>query len=175
MAAVASKRSPMVANPSPAYQAAVQALIDLESAEGTMDRAAAEALVLLHEAWLSRKGWHRDDGPQDLRRVANPRRRGRYVGTRPEWQDHVQLYRRGDELMGIVEPYGLSMADLRSIVAFADREGLDVTIDERNARWFPGWTVPLCFTRRATAKANSYSSALRPSLTVVPPAGEVSR
>jgi hypothetical protein len=83
--------------------------------------------------------------PSWFRRIVERDFAGRFSA---DWFDHHA--RAGDAL--VVEPYGLSDGDLRDLLAFAGKYGLNVSISATSAH-FPTRTVAVFLTPREGAKA----------------------
>lgn len=63
-------------------------------------------------------------------------------GKSPLELDHTSLYRRPDGTRTVVtEPYWLRLREMRDLVAYADKYGLDVTVSASQSAWFPGVTL----------------------------------
>ena len=131
----------------PAFERAVEALQALEDA-GTMDAACAEATRDYREQlYIKRRGVKLSPGLCILERLT-----GRRAVRDPvsfAWIDHRSLWLKdGKPYSFVTQPYGLSLNDLKQIVAYCEEHGLDVFVDAGLSWHYPGTTVAVEFTRR---------------------------
>ena len=68
--------------------------------------------------------------------------------------DHTYslTFREGGERRYISEPYNLSLGEVKGMIAFAEKWGLDFVLDGKS-RWYPGWTLRVVWTRSSTNSA----------------------
>jgi len=131
----------------PAFERAVEALQALEDA-GTMDAACAEATRDYREQlYIERRGVTLSSGWHFLERLTG--RRAVRDPMRFAWLDHTSLWiKAGKPFSFVSQPYGLSLQDLREIVAYCEEHNLDVSVDAGTSWHYPGATVAVEFTRR---------------------------
>jgi predicted TIM-barrel fold metal-dependent hydrolase len=86
-------------------------------------------------------GWHFLERLTGRRAVRDP--------MRFAWLDHPSLWiKAGKPFSFVSQPYGLSLQDLREIVAYCEEHDLDVSVDAGASWHYPGATVAVEFTRR---------------------------
>ncbi len=86
-------------------------------------------------------GWHFLERLTGRRAVRDP--------MRFAWLDHPSLWiKAGKPFSFVSQPYGLSLQDLREIVAYCEEHDLDVSVDAGASWHYPGATVAVEFTRK---------------------------
>jgi|CZCA01.1.fsa_nt_gi hypothetical protein len=137
-----------MSNRTPAYLAAVRALNALAVEDrDAVDQAYIEAgRGFRRETYIKRRGVKPTTGNPFIERltgarvVPNPVRFG--------WMDHVSLWiKDGKPFSFVTQPYGLSLEDLKEIVAYCEEHNLDVFVDAGMSWHYPGSTVAVELTR----------------------------
>jgi hypothetical protein len=147
--AAGSLRSHRSADRTPQYEALIHSIVSTAKEIGPdgAERAVAEALSELRLLRLSEAGWKRFRGRGGLRRVADPRKTPNYEAW-PLWAtDHLTLWQRDGEVIGIAEPYSIHTNELPQLRGICERLGIEVSIDQQWAIYFPGRTTALIYTR----------------------------
>lgn len=101
----------------------------------------------------ARRGWHQMKGPGRVLTEMTAGYPGRLDGKRysANWMDHVYRYPLGGgQWAYVAEPYGVTDRALDDL-AHLRQCGYRVTIDARDARWFPGRTVAITIVRGEVA------------------------
>jgi hypothetical protein len=136
------------------YREAVRLLRELDN-DNLADRAFAEAV---HDRWEA--GWHRRAG---LRPSSAHSCISRVLGKRcddvhchPPATDHPSLVVKGEEVVFVSQPYGLTWDALQAIVDYCRNHGLEATVDASLSWHFP------------KAKADAISRSAHPQLFTSP-------
>lgn len=120
---------------------------DLESLDwqelDQLERQAAELLARIREQEDRRVGWKTSGSI--VRGAPWPNDHGAIPWR--EWIDHPYKLLVGGTQIFVSEPYHLTNESLPELAALAE-SGWDIAITGRQARWFPGSTIAIGFSRR---------------------------
>ena len=130
----------------PAYWNAVQALEALDADEAGQAYIEATGGRRM-DSYIERRGVKPTTGSPFIERLTGDRAVPNPV--RFAWLDHPSLWiKAGKPFSFVSQPYGLSLQDLREIVAYCEEHNLDVSVDAGASWHYPGATVAVEFTRR---------------------------
>jgi hypothetical protein len=87
--------------------------------------------------------WHRHAGWAVVEELMR-----RYAPQGAGWLDHWGSSRRGDQVVFVSEPYGLTHEALAGLLALADDVGVDLSIDATSS-WFPTRTLRIELSPRS--------------------------
>lgn len=141
----------------------LEALADTEGSEHAWV-AAIEALAERQRAkWAESRSLKRTSGRECIARLLGRRCQVIHrdsdeheIPHQPPYADHSRLWiGPNGSMMYTTEPYGVSLDQMREIVAFCDRYGFDVRVDPRAAWHFPGGTEALVYTKRDDGLAST--------------------
>ena len=133
-------------NPSPEYEAIVKAFQSFAAKNGLLDaqKAYGEATSLMwKEEFAHAKGWTMSQATPCIQKVLG-KRCGLGVSSEgcechPPGHDHFTMWNKdGEPVAYSFQPYSLDASTLEELCAFSKRNGLNFSITNLGAWYFPG-------------------------------------